>query len=329
MHRNSMSQLGQKATSQCDGVTCACPPATDIAQGVPPVRFVAFADFGNDRQTRKTGVKKAAKGTRFMKTPSDQKANWRARIAFFFLFVFMIALSIGAYFIARLQERVAAQESQTALQDITDPKQIDEALKRNPSNKILKMITTATNAENETDSAAEALLNEVEPPALSKPINLGTASRSDLEVLRRDLKAAEANATAFMPRYLALVKTQQDKLEIYALSLGAEKDIVGRVFDSRDKRRAKITALYSEMLLARADYYRARERYVAILVGELGAYKVVDGQFMFPLQTTVNRYNAAAHAMTLAAKRVAELDDERRKLLQSKLKAWEQLVDRK
>jgi len=75
------------------------------------------------------------------------------------------------------------------------------------------------------------LSNEIEPPAISKNINLGTASRSDLEALRRDLKTAAANATALMPRYAALLKTERDKVEKYALSLRVEKkDTIGRVF---------------------------------------------------------------------------------------------------
>ena len=72
------------------------------------------------------------------------------------------------------------------------PKQIDEALRRHRSNKILQMIAMATKAANETSAANEKLSNEAEPPALSNDIDLSTASRSHLKDLRRDLKAAEA-----------------------------------------------------------------------------------------------------------------------------------------
>src|ERR1700680_682337 len=118
-----------------------------------------------------------------METPLNQRASTRTRIAFLFLFVLMIVLSAGAYIITdlgRFQEIIAAHESQTALQGITDPKQIDEVLRRHPSNKILQMIAMATKAANETGAAAERLSNEVEPPALSKNTDLGTAIRSDL-----------------------------------------------------------------------------------------------------------------------------------------------------
>jgi hypothetical protein len=187
----------------------------------------------------------------------------------------------------------------------------------------------ATRAANETNAAIEKLSNEVEPPAISKDINLGAASRSDLEALRRDLKTAQANATTFMPRCIALLKTERDNVEKYALSLHVEKDTISRFLDNIDKRHAEITAFTSRMSLARADFYRAYENYVAVLVGEFGAYKVVNGEFIFPFQRTVDRYNVAAHAMTVAAKRVAELEEEKNSLLKSQREGWQQLVNGK
>src|ERR1700687_125333 len=118
-----------------------------------------------------------------MEMPSDPKANTRVRIAFLFLFVFMIVFSVAAYFVAdlgKLQESIAARESQTALQGVTDPRQIDEALKRHPSNKFLQMMAMATRAANETNAVIEKLSNQVEPPAISKDINLAAESRRDL-----------------------------------------------------------------------------------------------------------------------------------------------------
>jgi hypothetical protein len=264
-----------------------------------------------------------------MKMPSDPKAKTRVRIAFLLLFVFMIVFSVAAYFVAdlgKLQESIAARESQTALQGVTDPRQIDEALKRHPSNKFLQMMAMATRAANETNAVIEKLSNEVEPPAISKATNLGAASRSDLEALRRDLKTAEANATTFVPRYVALLKTERDNLERYALTLHVGKDTVSRFLDNVDKRHAETTVLASRMLLARAEFYRAYEKYVAVLVGEFGAYKVANGQFIFPLQRTAERYNAAASAMTAAARRVAELEEERKTLMESQLAGWEPFV---
>jgi hypothetical protein len=240
--------------------------------------------------------------------------------------------SVGAFFVSdlgRLQDNIAAREGQRALQGITDPKQIDEALRQRPSNKFLQMTAMATRAANETDAAAEKLSAEIEPPAVSKANNLGAASRSDLEALRRDLKTAEANATTFMPRYIALLKTERDSVEKYALSLHAGKDTVGRFLANIDKRHAEITALTSRMLSARADFYRAYENYVAVLVGEFGAYKVVNGQFIFPFQRTVDRYNVAASAMIAASTRIAELEETRKTLLKSQQEGWEQFVNGK
>ena len=84
-----------------------------------------------------------------MKTPSDRNASTRVRMAFLCLFVFMVALSIGAYFVdklSKLHDSAAAQESRTALQGVTSSDQIDEALKQHPSNKFLQIIAMATKA---------------------------------------------------------------------------------------------------------------------------------------------------------------------------------------
>ncbi len=247
-------------------------------------------------------------------------------MAFLLLFVFMVASSVGVYFLAKLskqQESIAARESQSTLQGITDAKQIDEALKQHPSNKSLQLIAMATKAADETNAAFEKLTNEIEQPAIPRDINLGVASRSDLEALRRNLKTAQANATAFMPRYAALLKTEHDNVEKYALSLHLEKDTVSRFLDGLDKRHAEVSAFISKMLSARADFYRAYEGY------EFGTYKVVNGEFIFPLQRAVDRYNVAAHAMTVASKRVADLDAERKSLQQSQQQRWERFVSGK
>jgi hypothetical protein len=267
-----------------------------------------------------------------MQIPSGPNPKTRVRIAFLCLFVFIIVLSIGAYYVAdlgRLRDSIAARESQAVLQDITDADQIDEALRQHPANKFLQVMAMATRAANETSAAAEKLADEVEPAAISKNVSLGAASRSDLEALRRDLKTAEANATALTPRTTALLKAERDNVEKYALSLHVDKDIVGRLLHSLDKRHAEITGFNARMSSARAGFYRAYENYVAVLVTEFGGYKVVNGQFIFPFQLTVNRYNVAAGAMTAAAKRVAELEEERNGLLKSRRVEWVQFINGK
>jgi len=249
--------------------------------------------------------------------------------AFISLFVCLIA---GTYFVAeliKLQERTTARENQAALQGISDPAQIDAALGQHPTNKILRLMSMATRAADETRTAAEKLSGEIEPVSIAKDVDFGKASRGDLEALRNDLKAAGTNATAFVPRYVALFKNERDNVENHARSLHVDKDIVSSLLAGLDKRHAKTIELISRQLAARADYYRAYEKYVALLAGEFGSYKVVDGQFVFPLQRTVERYNAAANAMTASAKRIAELEEERKALKQPLQEEWEQFVNAK
>jgi hypothetical protein len=261
--------------------------------------------------------------------PSDSNARGRVLAAFLFLFVFLVT---GGYFLTgldKLQDRSAARESQAALQGITDPAQIDEALGQNPSNKILRLMSAAVKAAYETRAATEKLSGEIEPPSISKDINFGKVSRGDLEALRRDLKTAEANATSFLPRYVALYKSERDKVKNDARSLHLDKDTLDSLLVGIDMRHAKIIALTSRVLAALADYYRAYDKYVAFLAGEFGSYKVVEGQFIFPIQRTVERYNVAANAMTAAAKRVADLEEERKKLKQPLQEEWAQFVNAK
>jgi hypothetical protein len=264
--------------------------------------------------------------------PSDPNAGSRKWIVFFSI-VFVIVVLVGAYFVAdlgRLQDRIAAREGEAALQGITDAGQIDEALRQNPSNKFLRMMGMATKAADDTNGAIEKLSNEIEPPAIAKAGNLGVASRGDLEALRRDLKVAETNAaTTFMPRTTAVLNAERDNVVKYAASLHLGKDASNRLLDIIDKRHAEIAAFTSRMLSARADFYRAYQNYVGVLVGEFGSYKVVNGQFIFPLQRTVDRYNVAAQAMSAAAKSVDELGDERKRLLQSQRERWLQFVSGK
>jgi hypothetical protein len=255
----------------------------------------------------------------------------RTIIAFLFLSAVLVALSVGAYSttdLGTLVERMVAHERQTASPGTTDSKPTDEALRR-PSGKLLQMIVMATKAADETNAAANKLSSEVEPAALSRDINLATASRGDLEALRGDLKTAEANAAALTPRYAALLKAERDRLQAYAVSLHAEKSVVDPFMAGIDVRHAQAADLTSKLASARADYYRAYDSYVAVLTGEFGTYQVVAGQFIFPLQRTVERYNVAARAMTGAAARVAELQEQLTKLLQSQQAGWQQSVDSK
>ena len=108
-----------------------------------------------------------------------------------------------------------------------------------------------------------------------------------------------------------------------------ETETLGKLMETVDKRQAEMTAFTSRMMSARAEFYRAYESYVAVIAGAFGTYKVVDGQFIFPLQRTVDRYNVAATAMSAATKRVVALEEERKRLLQSQQAAWVQFANGK
>jgi hypothetical protein len=68
-------------------------------------------------------------------------------------------------------------------------------------------------ASEETDAQVTKLSDDIEPPSLSNDIDFAMASRKDLEVLGADAKVAEDNVTAFMPRYVTLLKAERDKVE--------------------------------------------------------------------------------------------------------------------
>jgi hypothetical protein len=265
-------------------------------------------------------------------TPSNPKAKIRVWVAFLCLFVVFVALSYGAWYIAglaRLAESRAGGESQTVPQVVAAPSPIDEALRQHPADKSVQMVATATRAAKDTSSAAETLSSEVEQPPIPAGINLAALSRNDLETLRHNLKTAEANATAYMPRYAALLKTERDTIEKQALSLHADKDALAKLLDAIDSRHGELSAFFSKMMAARAEFYRAYESLVAVIAGEAGAYKVVDGQFVFQFQRTVDRYNVATHATAVAAKRVGELAEEKKTLDTSQQAAWVQFVNGK
>jgi len=263
---------------------------------------------------------------RSVKTPTDRGARIRTVIAFLLLFVL---LGVGGFFAItfnNLRERVAAIQTQSALQEIGDAKDLGEALKRHPQNRVLLTIQKAAKAAEETSAAADKLLGEIEPPSLSRPIDYAKASRNDLDAFRADLKATEAKASAFAPQYLALLKTERGEVERYATSQNVGKEGLVRILDNLDRRQAEAAAVMSKVSASRAEYYRAYEKYVAMLEGELGAFKIVNGEFIFPIQRTVDRYNAAAQAMTTASRRVAESEEARKNVTQSQREGWLQFV---
>jgi hypothetical protein len=261
--------------------------------------------------------------------PSNPFSSTRVRIAFLFLFVL---LGVTAYFatdLSKFQERISIQEGQETLQGITNPSQLEDALRQHPSNNILRLMAKATKIADDTRGAIDRLSAQIEPASLSKEINFSSASRNDLDAFRGDLKTAEANAAGFLPRYAAIFKAEHDQIESAALPLHVPKDIARRVLDGLTQRQTKTLNAISVTLSARADYYRAYEKYLALLSSEFGSFKVVNGQIIFPLPRTVERYNAVAAAMVSAARRVNDLETDMKKQKQPLPEEWTQLTGAK
>jgi hypothetical protein len=260
---------------------------------------------------------------------SNPFSSMRVRIAFLFLFVMLAAAGYFATDLSKFQQRISTREGQAILQGITTPNQLEDALKQHPSNNILQLMAKATKAADDTRAAIDRLSGQIEPGGLSKEINFGSASRNDLEASRRDLRTAEANTAAFLPRYVAIFKAEHDQIESAALSLHVPKEIANPVLVGLTQRHANALNAITATLSARAEYYRAYEKYLALLSSEFGSFKVVNGQLIFPLQRTVERYNAAAQAMTSAARRVTDLETDMKKQNQPLPEEWTQLTGAK
>lgn len=257
--------------------------------------------------------------------PSASNAKWRIWIAFAFLFV---VLAAGIYFVSdlgKLQEQASARESRQALQDIHDAGQIESLAKKYSSSKFLQVMAMANKAADETVAASDKLLGEVAPSAAARDFNYGAASRAELEALVRDIRTAQANAAAFATRHAELLKRERDSVRTNALWY-LKEDAVAGLLDTVDKRHAEFTAVTTKLLAARGEFYRAYEGFVAVLIDEFGKYRVDNGQLVFPLRTTLNRYNAVAGAMTAAKKRVDALDAERQAAIKAGQERWLQFV---
>lgn len=264
-----------------------------------------------------------------MATSWDRKESKPGRLPLILLGIFAAAGFAALLFVgdlARYQEAAMTGESKAALRDVNDLQQFDQALKQFPANRILKLVALAKDEAVGLDAAMRKAAEEAEPAALAKPVNLATASRSDLDALRRDLKTAESNVAAVKSRTEALIKAKRDELEKGARALGVENATVARFMAAVDEQHAEIAALNAKALSARAEYLGAWEKSAGVLVRELGSYKVTNGQFIFRLQPTADSYNAASTAMAAATKRLADLEEERGAQRQAQLRRWKNFV---
>jgi hypothetical protein len=232
----------------------------------------------------------------------------RIKIAFFALLVLVTAAASLSIDLSKFQERVSTRQGQEILLGISNPGELNSALRQHPSNNVLKLMAKAIKVADDTKAAIDQLSAQIEPARISKEPNFGSVSRDELDSFRRDLRTAEANALAFLPRYAAIFKTEHEQIESATVSFYVPKEIASQLLDGVAQRQAKALKAISQTLSARADYYRAYGKYIEFLASELGSFKVVDGQFIFPLQRTVERYNTAAQAMASAGRRVTELE---------------------
>jgi hypothetical protein len=252
----------------------------------------------------------------------DWKSRWLAIALFCAIAIFCVILLYFVGDLARFQPGNAARQSQAALRDLRNPEQLEQLLKQYPSNGILKLVVLANRDSTEIDTAALSLLRETDPDALSKRINKGLSSRSDLETLGRDLKAAVDNAAGLQSHYDALIKPVHDGIEHDAATLEGGQDVFVKFMAAIDAQHAEMKALIARISAARLDYFRAYEKCVALLARENDVIKGANGQISFRLQAQVDSYNEAAAATASAAKRLIALETERTALRRSQLDKW-------
>ncbi|MGA9083683.1 MAG: hypothetical protein WB390_14625, partial [Pseudolabrys sp.] len=81
------------------------------------------------------------------------------------------ALAVGAGNTLKLIDGIDARRGMKELSAVQDPSQIEQALKKDPSNTFLQLMTGAAKLAQYTDRTTAELLTEIEPPALGKDIN--------------------------------------------------------------------------------------------------------------------------------------------------------------
>jgi hypothetical protein len=251
----------------------------------------------------------------------DRKSRWLAIL----LGGIIVVVCFGTlYFVgdlARFQKGAVIRENQAELRSLKDPEQLEQLLKQYPSNKILKLISLANKDSIEIDAAALGLLREADPGELSERINKGLSGRGDLKALGRDLKAAEDNAAGLGSRYDILIKPVRDGIEHDAALEGGTNNSA-TFMAMIDAQHAEMKALIAKISAARLDYFRAYEKCVGLLAGGNGVDRAVNGPITFRLQAQADSYNEAAAATAVVAKRLTDLETERKALRQSRLDRW-------
>jgi hypothetical protein len=249
----------------------------------------------------------------------DRKSRWLAIALFGAIAVFCLVPLYYVGDLARFQTDNALREGQAPLRDLKDPAQLEPLLRQYPSNRVLKLVALANRDATEIDAAALGLLRELDPGELSTRINKGLASRSGLDALGRDLKAAEDNAAGLGSRYETLIKPVREGIGHDADALGGGTKFMTLI----DTQHAEMKALIARISAARLDYFRAYDTCVGLLAqGNDGAKGSSNGPITFRLQAQADSYNAAAAVTSAVAKRLTDLETERTALRQSQFERW-------
>lgn len=253
---------------------------------------------------------------------ADRKSRWLAIALFVAIAIFCLVPLYYVGNLARFQKDNDVRENRAALRDLKNPEQLDQLLKRFPTNGILKLIALANTDAIEIDAAALGLLKEVDPGELSKRVNKGLSGRSDLAALGRDLKAAEDNAAGLASRYDTLVKPVRDGIGYDAAALDGSTNTSAKFMAMIDAQHAEMKALIARISAARLEYFRAYEKCVALLAQGNDATGGDNGPITFRLQAQADSYNVAAAATASIAKRLTDLEAERTGFRQSQLERW-------
>ena len=248
---------------------------------------------------------------------------WRRHRYTFAVVIGIAAFAIYSGNMKGLLEFIAVPETRKIMQDVRDPAQMEKVAEQHASNKLVQLIAEAQRAAQESIRLGAKLDNEIEPPGLALDIRPEAASRAQLEAFRRDLATAKANAEAFMPPFLYILKAERARVDSFARSLDLTEDTLRSLLAGIDKRHAKGTEFTSRMMSARARLYGALDGVYVVLIAEQGRFQVqANGQYLFASQAVLNRYNAAAGAASAALKRVEELEEERKQLEREQQEGW-------
>jgi hypothetical protein len=249
----------------------------------------------------------------------------RYATATFVLAIATFSIVIGNW--SNLSNGLATYQMKAALKGVADAREIEKVAEQNPSNAILQVTGIAFKAAQEALAAFEKLDEGTKPRALDQPPNYATASRAELEAYRRDLKIAEDNASSIMLRIDLILKEERGKVQNVARSLRLEERLIRDFLEGIDHRHAQGTSFNSRMMSARTELYRALGDQLSILIEQYGAFEGGHGrQIVFSNQSALEGFNIAGRAASAAAKRIAELEIEGKKLQQMRQEAFERFV---